>query len=98
MRRGSSVRSGLCWACNHRDTKTQRKTEPKILDAVFLCVFVSLWLLPQFIPDESGADYSRSFGFQNCRSEGNGMKAGIAGSRQFSISPAALGTDEIHHR
>src|SRR5215510_15807694 len=29
---------------NHRDTKTQRKAAKKIVDAAFLCVFVSLWL------------------------------------------------------
>src|SRR5215467_4663220 len=30
---------------NHKDTKTQRKPAPTIIDASFLCVFVSLWFL-----------------------------------------------------
>src|SRR5207248_7994772 len=30
---------------NHKDTKTQRKPAPTIIDAGFLCVFVSLWFL-----------------------------------------------------
>src|SRR3977135_2575942 len=31
---------------NHRDTQTQRKAAQRIAYAAFLCVFVSLWLVP----------------------------------------------------
>ena len=37
--------STVTYMRNHKDTKTQRKSVPTIIDAGFLCVFVSLWFL-----------------------------------------------------